>query len=123
MAGLGVLNTVVLATRERVHDLGVFKALGMTPRQVIAMVQSSVAAGGLAAGFIAVPAGLAVHRYVIPQMGRAAQTGIPARVMNVYRPLELVLLALSGLVIAWLGAMLPATWAARARADASLRTE
>jgi hypothetical protein len=24
--------------RERVHDLGVFKAVGMTPRQVIAMV-------------------------------------------------------------------------------------
>jgi putative ABC transport system permease protein len=27
---LGVLNTVVLQTRERVHDLGVFKAVGMT---------------------------------------------------------------------------------------------
>ena len=33
VAGLGVLNTVVLHTRERVHDLGVFKAIGMTPRQ------------------------------------------------------------------------------------------
>src|SRR5262249_38632797 len=32
VAGLGVLNTVVLQTRERVHDLGVFKAVGMTPR-------------------------------------------------------------------------------------------
>jgi len=37
-AGLGVLNTVVLGTRDRVHDLGVFKAVGMTPRQTIAMV-------------------------------------------------------------------------------------
>ena len=27
-AGLGVLNTVVLHTRERVHDLGVFKRSG-----------------------------------------------------------------------------------------------
>ena len=35
VAGLGVLNTVVLHTRERVHDLGVFKAVGMTPRQTI----------------------------------------------------------------------------------------
>jgi putative ABC transport system permease protein len=32
VAGLGVLNTVALQTRERVHDLGVFKAVGMTPR-------------------------------------------------------------------------------------------
>ena len=31
VAALGVLNTVVLYTRDRVHDLGVFKAVGMTP--------------------------------------------------------------------------------------------
>ena len=31
VAALGVLNIVVLETRERVHDLGVHKALGMTP--------------------------------------------------------------------------------------------
>ncbi len=30
VAGLGVPNTVVLYTREKVHDLGVFKAVGMT---------------------------------------------------------------------------------------------
>jgi hypothetical protein len=38
VAGLGVLNTVLLGTRDRVHDLGMFKAVGMTPRQTIAMV-------------------------------------------------------------------------------------
>ncbi len=50
VAGLGVLNTVVLNTRDRVHDLGVFKAVGMTPRQVIAMVVCWVAGTGLVAG-------------------------------------------------------------------------
>lgn len=38
LAGLGVLNSVLMATREPVHDLGVFKAVGMTPRQTLAMV-------------------------------------------------------------------------------------
>src|SRR4029079_16224962 len=47
VAGLGVLNTVVLDTRERVHDLGVFKALGMSPRQTVAMVLTSVGVTGL----------------------------------------------------------------------------
>jgi putative ABC transport system permease protein len=47
-----VLNTVLLTTRERAHDLGVFKAVGMTPRQVIAMVVTTVAATGLIAGLI-----------------------------------------------------------------------
>jgi hypothetical protein len=32
LAGLGVLNATLMLTRERVHDLGVHKAVGMTPR-------------------------------------------------------------------------------------------
>ena len=123
VAGLGVLNTVVLQTRERVHDLGVFKAIGMTPRQTIAMVVCSVAGIGLVAGLIAIPAGIAVHNYVLPVMGHAAQTGLPPSVLNVYQPAELVLLALSGLVIAVAGALGPAGWAARTRTAFALRAE
>jgi putative ABC transport system permease protein len=37
-AGLGVLNTVLITTRDRVHDLGIFKALGMRPGQMLTMV-------------------------------------------------------------------------------------
>jgi len=123
VAGLGVLNTVVLQTRERVHDLGVFKAVGMTPRQTIAMVVSTVAGIGLAAGLIAIPAGVALHQYVLPVMGNAAQTGLPASVLNVYQAPELILLALSGLVIAVAGALAPAAWAARARTAFALHAE
>jgi putative ABC transport system permease protein len=123
VAGLGVLNTVVLQTRERVHDLGVFKAIGMTPRQTIALVVSSVAGIGLVAGLIAIPAGVAVHHYILPVMGHAAQTDVPPSVLNVFQPAELVLLALSGLVIAVAGALIPAGWAARTRTASALRAE
>ena len=123
VAGLGVLNTVVLQTRERVHDLGVFKAIGMTPRQAIAMVVCSVAGIGLVAGLIAIPAGIAVHNYVLPIMAHAAQTDVPPSVLNVYQPAELVLLALSGLVIAVAGALGPAGWAAKTRTAFALRAE
>jgi len=123
VAGLGVLNTVVLQVRERVRDLGVFKAVGMTPRQTTAMVLCSVAGVGLLAGLIAIPAGVALQRYVVPVMGHAAQTSVPASVLDVYTPAELVLLALSGLVIAVAGALAPAGWAARTRTTAALRAE
>ena len=123
VAGLGVLNTVVLQTRERVHDLGVFKAVGMTPRQTITMVISTVTGTGLAAGLIAIPAGVALHQYVMPVMGHAAQTDLPPAVLNVYHAPELILLALSGLVIAVAGALAPAGWAARTRTAFALRTE
>jgi putative ABC transport system permease protein len=123
VAGFGVLNTVVLQTRERVHDLGVFKALGMTPRQTIALMVSTVAGIGLVAGLIAIPAGVALHQYVLPVMGHAAQTALPSAVLDVYHAPELAVLALSGLVIAVAGALAPAGWAARARTAVALRTE
>src|SRR5262249_2151215 len=59
VAALGVLNTVVQDTRERIHDLGIFKALGMTPKQTVAMVLTSVALTGLVAGLVGVPIGAA----------------------------------------------------------------
>ena len=122
-AGLGVLNTVVLHIRERVHDLGVLKAVGMTPRQTVAMVLCSVAGIGLLAGVLAVPAGVVVHRYVIPAMAGAAGLGVPASLQNVYGIGELVALVLAGLVIAFAGALLPAGWAAQSRTAAALRAE
>jgi putative ABC transport system permease protein len=69
VAGLGVLNTVVLDTRERVHDLGVFKALGMSPKQTITMVITSVAGIGLRAGAAGLPIGIVLHDAVVPIMG------------------------------------------------------
>jgi putative ABC transport system permease protein len=123
VAGLGVLNAIVLSTRERVHDLGVFKAVGMTPRQAIAMVVCWVAGTGLIAGLIGVPAGIALQHYVLPVMGSAANTAVPAAYLDVYHGTELVLLALSGLAIAVIGALLPAGWAARTRTAVALHAE
>ncbi|AZM48434.1 ABC transporter permease [Streptomyces sp. WAC 06738] len=123
VACLGVLNTVVLDTRERVHDLGVFKALGMSPRQTVAMVLTSVAGIGLAAGAAGVPLGVALHHYVVPEMGRSVGTNIPDALVAVYTPAHLVLLALAGIGIATAGALLPATWAAATRTATALRSE
>ncbi|WP_406862458.1 FtsX-like permease family protein [Streptomyces sp. HUAS MG47] len=123
VAGLGVLNSVVLDTRERVHDLGVCKAIGMTPRQTVSLVLASVAGIGVLGGLLGVPAGVALHGFVLPVMGHASDTELPQSVLRVYEAPELVLLGLAGIVIAVLGALLPAGWAARARTATALRTE
>ncbi|MGY1577341.1 ABC transporter permease [Streptomyces sp. MN13] len=123
VAGLGVLNSVVLDTRERVHDLGVCKAIGMTPRQTVSLVLSSVAAIGVVGGLLGVPAGYVMHRLVMPVMGRAVGTGMPPAVLDVFGPLQLLLPGLGGVVLAMVGALVPAGWAARARTAAALRTE
>ncbi|WP_369249998.1 ABC transporter permease [Streptomyces sp. R41] len=123
VAGLGVLNSVVLDTRERVHDLGVCKALGMSPRQTLSLVLASVAGIGLIGGLVGVPLGFALHGYVLPVMGHAAGTNLPPSILEVYDTPQLVLLGLAGIVIAVLGALLPAGWAAKARTATALRTE
>ncbi|WP_194894947.1 ABC transporter permease [Catenulispora pinisilvae] len=123
VAALGVLNTVVQDTRERIHDLGIFKALGMTPRQTVSMVLTSVALTGLIAGLIGVPIGTALEKATLTPMGNAVGMHLPPSVTNTYS-LGLVLpLLAGGVVIALLGALLPAGWAARSRTATALRTE
>jgi putative ABC transport system permease protein len=122
-AGLGVFNTVMLELRDRIRELGIYKAVGMTPRQTIAMVMTSTVAVGLVAGAIGVPAGIALHDYVIPVMGHAADTGIPRADIDVFGALEDALLVLGGVAIAVLAAMIPAGWAGRLRTATALRTE
>ncbi|GAA5705415.1 ABC transporter permease [Streptomyces avermitilis] len=123
VAALGVLNGVLLDTRERVREIGVHRALGMTPWQTIAMVITSVVVTGLVAGTLGVPLGVALHGWVMPAMGDSVGLRLPGSVIAVYHGAELLLLALGGLLIATLGALLPAGWAARARTATALRTE
>jgi hypothetical protein len=64
LAGIGVFSTLLMQARERVHDLGIHKALGMTPRQVITMVMCWAVAPAIIAAVIALPAGAALEPVV-----------------------------------------------------------
>ena len=56
-------------------------------------------------------------------MGHAIGLNLPMQALDVYGPVELVVIAVGGLIIAVLGALLPASWAARVRAATALRSE
>jgi putative ABC transport system permease protein len=53
-----LLATLMLAVRERVRELGVLKAIGLTPRQVRASVLGGHALAGALAAIVGVPLGL-----------------------------------------------------------------
>jgi putative ABC transport system permease protein len=122
-AALGVLNTVLMTTRDRVHDMGVFKALGMRPGQVIAMVVCSIAGPAVVAAIIATPAAIALNSATLHAMAGTAHTDVPASFTAVFPPSRLAVLSLAAILIAVAGAMLPASWAARARPAVALRSE
>jgi putative ABC transport system permease protein len=123
LAGLGVLTSVLMLTRERVHDLGIFKALGMTPRQTITMVVCWVVAPAIAAAVIAIPVALYLHALTVESIGAMVGTGVPRNAVTVYHPTELLVFAASGLAIAAAGALLPASWAAVSRTTTALHAE
>jgi putative ABC transport system permease protein len=122
-AGLGVLNTVLMTTRDRVHDLGVFKALGMRPAQLLTMVVCWIVGPAVLAAIVAAPAAVLLNDATVNAMAGTVHTAIPASFLQVFPLGWLAVLALSGLVLAAAGALLPASWAARARPAVALRAE
>jgi putative ABC transport system permease protein len=130
LAGLGVLNSVLMTTRERVHDLGVFKAVGMTPRQTIIMVISWIIPPAMIAAAIALPAGLSLQATLVQHLSASAfqtRSGsgplLPSSYVHVLGAADLLLLTLAGLGIAAVGALGPATWATTAKTTTALRAE
>jgi len=123
LAGLGVLTSVLMLTRERVHDLGIFKAMGMTPRQTVTMVTCWIVAPAIAAAAIAVPAAIYLHALTVESIGTITGTGAPRNAITVFHPAELLVFAASGLAIAAAGALLPAGWAAVSKTTTALHAE
>jgi putative ABC transport system permease protein len=120
----GVFNTVLLSTRERIRDTATLKALGMTPGQVVGMVVASACVLGVIGGALGLPAGVWLHQWLLALMGSVVNLPVPPGLsQGVYGPLNLPLLALTGVAVAVAGAALPAWLAARAAVAEVLRAE
>ncbi len=78
---VGLVNlvaTLILTTRERVRDLGLLKAVGLTPRQLLGSVLSSQAILAVVAALVGIPAGLALFRLAIGLTGSTDEFAYPA---------------------------------------------
>jgi len=124
IAAAGVFNTVVLTTREQAREMAILKAVGMSPRQTLTVVLSSVVLVGAAGGGLGIPAGMALHRQILTTMAQiASRTELPASLSVVFSPTLLAAMLLAGLGLALAGAFLPGQWAARSRVTDVLHAE
>jgi putative ABC transport system permease protein len=114
-------STMLLAVRERTHDLGVLRAVGVTPRQVSAMVATGAAALAVLAAVIAVPLGWVVSNAVTEVVGAA--TGIGPGLGAGPGVVSAILLALMAVAVAALLGTLAARRAARTDVSELVRYE
>ncbi|HXU46331.1 MAG TPA: FtsX-like permease family protein [Thermoanaerobaculia bacterium] len=70
VAFLGVLSALLALQLERTREIGVLRALGMTPGQVAGLVAAETGLLGLAAGLLALPVGLALAWILIEVIDR-----------------------------------------------------
>lgn len=133
VAGLGVVNTMLMSVFERTRELGVMLALGLRPARVVLLVLlESLLLSALAIGMGLVLGG-ALDWWIVTRgfdFSDSIQGGYDAMGMNIdpvmkghFRPAPVVWTVLSVLLVAVLAALWPALRAARLHPVDAIRTE
>lgn len=121
IAAVNVLATLLFSVRERYRDLGVLRAVGLTPRQISVAVTSGAAVLALIAAAAGIPAGLYVSDVLFDFFGR--EEGWREGVASFPATWQLMLLVPLAVAVALIGAWLPARHAARLNVTDALRAE
>ena len=118
LAGLGVLNGLLLSALERAKELGILRALGMTTGQVAGMVLLESAVVGLLGGAIGLALGSALAPVVVGALRVISGLALPAPTSGLY-----AIWALAGAVgVCVLAGLYPIWRMNRVSAVAAVRT-
>jgi putative ABC transport system permease protein len=120
LAMASVFNSAVLDVRERLSEVGVFKSLGMTPAQILAMVLASGGTLGVLAGILGAPLGVILVQVTLSALGQ--YTGFGSFNLEP-KWLTLLVPALLAILVSLVGSALPAWWAARMKVVEVFRYE
>lgn len=110
IALINVFNTSLLAMQEKTRDVGILKTLGMTPAQVMAMVNASAGLLGLGAAVVGVPLGFALTRTLLASLSQTYGFGKVHVALNL---LYVGLLIPLAVLVSLAGSIVPARRAAR----------
>jgi putative ABC transport system permease protein len=83
IALINVFNSSLLAMQEKTRDIGILKTLGMTPAQVVAMVNTSAGLLGFIAAMVGIPLGFALTKQLLLTLSEAYGFGQVHVALNV----------------------------------------
>jgi len=118
---INILNTTLLGVQERVRELGILKAVGLTPGQVCIGVMAGMSVMALLAMLLSIPLGIgivyALWSYAYQQLGGGSGIVLPVNW------LWMLLLLPGAILVALIGSALPARHAGRIPVVEALRYE
>jgi putative ABC transport system permease protein len=126
IAVIGIVNSMLLATLERVREIGILKAIGMTEPEITRLFAYEAIAMGLIGGTIGTLLGVVMNLYMV-NVGIDIQKmygDISFSVDKLYGVWDwnvIIMAFCSGLVISFLAGWLPARRAAKVDPAISLR--
>lgn len=121
IAAAGLLNASMLTARERAREISILKALGMSPLQVAAMVVSATGVLCVVGVIVGLPLGSWLQNEL--WSGLVAGFGVDIAFPNTLSFGPLAATATAAVIVALIGASLPARWAVRTPVALVLRAE
>jgi putative ABC transport system permease protein len=117
IAGFGIVNTMTMSVVERVREIGVLRATGLTRAQTWRMVMVESGILGVAGAIIGVVTGLAIGAVMLVTQGGRLAWIVDAPWLTI------VAIAAAGVVVAMLAAAYPARVASRVNIVRAVRGE
>jgi putative ABC transport system permease protein len=120
IALINVFNTSLLATQENLKTIGILKAVGMTPFQVVTMTNTSAGFLGLLAALLGLPMGLMFTRGLLNVLAKTygfGQVNVTLGMLYVAGLIPLMVL------VSMTGSAIPGRWAAKLPIVQVLRSE
>jgi len=129
IAAVGIVNTVLMSVYERIREVGVLKALGLSNREVVWMFTLEGLAVGLLGCLMGAALGIALEVQLIfvglpldKIAGNLGGSGVAfwGRLYGEWNPGAILFAVLFGLAVSLVAALIPARRAARMTATAAL---
>ncbi len=120
IALVNVFNTSLLAVQEKLRAIGVLKTVGMTPVQVVAMVNTTAGFLGLLAVAAGIPLGLVFTKGILTSLSQSYGIGEVNVSLNLVYILVLIPLMVG---VSMIGSLIPARQAAKVSIVQVLRQE
>jgi putative ABC transport system permease protein len=121
IAGVNLLTALLFTVRERRRDFALLKTIGFTPLQVAVAVSAGAVATAVAGAIVGIPLGFVVTNELVDFFG--TDDGWPSGIATAPAAPWLLALAAIAVVVAVVGAWLPARIAARTEIASALRYE